>query len=106
MQAGNGTIKRQQGADLFIVDNSDDLWKVGKCLNDWCEIARSMDIATGCFEIGSLLSLDGQWQKLGKIRILMGDELAERTRKPLTSDGECCEQEAVSPMQGAKGQQL
>jgi len=36
------------------------------------EISSAIDIATGFFEIGSLLALDGSWQKLEKIRILMG----------------------------------
>jgi hypothetical protein len=42
-----------------------------------------MDVATGYFEIGALLDLDGDWQKLEKIRILMGDEMAQRTKKAL-----------------------
>ncbi len=71
------------GADLFIVDNSDSEWKVLRYLREWCEIARAFDIATGYFEIGSLLALDGGWQKLDKIRILMGDEVSRRTRKAL-----------------------
>ena len=41
------------------------------------------DIATGYFEIGSLLSLDQNWQKLDQIRILMGDEVSRRTRQAL-----------------------
>jgi len=41
------------------------------------------DIATGMFEIGSLLALDGLWQPLKKIRILMGDETTRRTREEL-----------------------
>lgn len=72
---------KNQGSDLFIVDNSDELWKARQYLHDWCEIAKSMDIATGCFEIGSLLSLEGQWQKLQKVRILMGDEVTKRTKQ-------------------------
>ena len=42
-----------------------------------------MDVATGYFEIGALLDLDGDWQKMEKIRILMGDEVAQRTKKAL-----------------------
>ena len=60
---------KQQGGDLFIVDNSDKEWKVQRYLRDWADIAHTFDIATGYFEIGSLLALDGQWQKLDKIRI-------------------------------------
>jgi hypothetical protein len=51
------------GGELFIVDNSDDEWKALHKLRDWCGYARSIDIATGNFEIGSLLALEGQWQR-------------------------------------------
>jgi hypothetical protein len=74
---------RPQGGDLFIVDNSDQDWKVRRYLHDWADLAHSFDIATGYFEIGALLALDGQWQKLDKIRILMGDEVSKRTKKAL-----------------------
>lgn len=74
---------RQQGGDLFIVDNSDQDWKVRRYLHDWADLAHSFDIATGYFEVGALLALDGQWQKLDKIRILMGDEVSKRTKKAL-----------------------
>jgi len=69
--------------DLFIVDNSDVDWKVLQYLHDWCDIAKAIDIATGYFEIGSLIALDGQWQKLDHIRILMGDEVTPRTKRAL-----------------------
>jgi superfamily II DNA or RNA helicase len=68
------------GGELFIVDNSDDEWKALRYLRDWCDYARSIDIATGNFEIGSLLALDGQWQKVDGLRVLMGDEVTLRTR--------------------------
>jgi len=45
------------GGELFIVDNSDEDWKVRKYLHDWCQISQAIDIATGYFEIGSLLAL-------------------------------------------------
>ena len=70
------------GRDLFIVDNSVAAGRpplprgVGR-------IARAFDIATGYFEIGGLLALDGKWQALEKIRILMGAETTHRTRKAL-----------------------
>ena len=73
------------GGDLFIVDNSDEQWKVTKYLREWCELAKYMDIATGYFEIGALLALDGDWQKLEKIRILMGDEVNKRTQQAFNS---------------------
>jgi hypothetical protein len=44
------------GSELFIVDNSDTDWKVLTYLHDWCRISKSIDIATGFFEIGSLLA--------------------------------------------------
>jgi len=71
------------GGELFIVDNSDEAWKGLKYLQDWTEIASAFDIATGFFEVGSMLALDGRWQKLDKIRILLGDEMSARTRHAL-----------------------
>ena len=68
------------GSELFIVDNSDEDWKVLRYLRDWCQLSKSIDIATAYFEIGSLLALDGEWQKVDAIRILMGDELSRRTK--------------------------
>lgn len=67
------------GSELFIVDNSDADWKVLRYLHDWCQISKAIDIATGYFEIGSLLSLKDEWQKVDQIRILMGDEVSSRT---------------------------
>jgi hypothetical protein len=69
------------GSELFIVDNSDEDWKVLRYLHDWCQISRAIDIATGYFEIGSLLALKDEWQKVDRIRILMGDEVSKRTKK-------------------------
>ena len=68
------------GSELFIVDNSHTDWKVLKYLHDWCQISKAIDIATGYFEIGSLLALRDEWQKVDKIRILMGDEVSKRTK--------------------------
>lgn len=75
--------RKTSGGELFIVDNSISGWTGLRYLQDWTEIANSFDIATGYFEIGGLLELDGKWQKLDKIRILMGNETTERTRKAL-----------------------
>jgi len=75
--------KTPSGGDLFIVDNSAQDWKVINYLREWTEIANKFDIATGYFEIGALLALDGYWQKLDKIRILMGDEVSKRTKRAL-----------------------
>src|SRR6266496_604794 len=71
------------GGELFIVDNSDSEWKGLKYLQDWTEIASAFDIASGFFEIGSLLALEGRWQQLDKIRILLGAEMSARTRQAL-----------------------
>ena len=68
------------GSELFIVDNSDEDWKVARYLHDWCQISKSIDIATGYLEIGALLTLKDEWQKVDKIRILMGDEVSKRTK--------------------------
>ena len=48
-----------------------DIRKVRDYRREWTQISDRFDIATGYFEIGSLLALDGQWQKLDKLRILM-----------------------------------
>lgn len=72
---------KKTGGDIFIVDNGDEYWKVAQYLQEWTQIARAFDIATGYFEIGALLILDGMWQKLDKIRILMGDEVSKRTQQ-------------------------
>ena len=67
-------------SDLFIVDNSDADWKVSSYLKDWCELSSQIDIATGYFEIGAFLALGEGWQKVDKIRLLMGDEVSLRTK--------------------------
>ncbi len=77
---GFGVKATQRGGELFIVDNSISGWTGLRYLRDWTEIAHSFDIATGFFEIGSLLDLDGQWQKLDKIRILMGTDVTYSTK--------------------------
>ncbi len=76
-------MTKLKGGDLVIVDNSKSGWTGLRYLQDWTELANSFDIATGYFEIGSLLALDGKWQNLEKIRILMGDETTRRTRSAL-----------------------
>ena len=73
----------QSGRDLFIVDNSVSGWTGLRYLAEWAEISKSFDIATGYFEIGALLALDGKWQGLGKIRILMGADTTHRTKAAL-----------------------
>jgi superfamily II DNA or RNA helicase len=73
--------EQTKGRDLFIVDNSVSGWTALRYLEEWTEIAKGFDIATGYFDIGTILALDGKWQKLGKIRILMGADTNHRTRK-------------------------
>jgi superfamily II DNA or RNA helicase len=74
----------RSGSDLFIVDNSDSDWKVHRYLFDWCKLSKAIDVATGFFEVGGLLALDGAWQTVPQIRILMGDEISKRTKKAFT----------------------
>ena len=72
-----------KGRGLFIVDNSVSGWTGLRYLEEWSGIAKAFDIATGYFEIGALLTLDGRWQGLDKIRILLGAEATHRTRKAI-----------------------
>ena len=72
-----------RGRGLFIVDNSVSGWTGLRYLEEWAGIASAFDVATGFFEIGALLALDGKWQGLKKIRVLMGAETTHRTRKAL-----------------------
>lgn len=72
-----------RGRDLFIVDNSVSGWSGLRYLEEWTDIAKAFDIATGYFEIGALLALDGKWQQLDRIRILMGAETTLRTRQAM-----------------------
>ncbi len=67
--------------ELFIVDNSDAEWKAVRYLEQWCKYATQMDIATGFFEIGSLLALEDHWRQVDGFRILMGDEVSLRTKR-------------------------
>ena len=69
------------GSELFIVDNSEQDWKALRYLHDWCQISQRIDIATGYFEIGALLGLKDEWQKVDQIRVLMGDEVSLRTKR-------------------------
>lgn len=76
----------RSGSDLFIVDNSDSDWKLHRHLKEWCELSKAINVATGYFEVGGLLTLNGAWQTVPEIRILMGDEVSKRTKRAL-SDG-------------------
>ena len=48
-----------KGRGLFIVDNSVSGWTGLRYLEEWAGIAKAFDIATGYFEVGALLALDG-----------------------------------------------
>ena len=72
------------GGGLFIIDNRDSEWDVLRHLAGWCRVSGGLDVASAYFEIGALLALDGRWQKVDAIRILMGDEVGRRTRAALT----------------------
>lgn len=65
---------------LYIVDNSEKRQCVKEYLSQWCQISKQMDIATGYWEIGGLLALDAHWQKLDKLRIILGNEITKRTK--------------------------
>ena len=77
------SARPRTGTELLIVDNSDEEWKVAAYLRQWADLSKQFDIATGYFEIGGLLAIDGAWQKVDDIRILMGDTSGTRTRKAL-----------------------
>lgn len=65
---------------LYVVDNSAPEQTVKQYLTEWCQVSKQMDIATGYLEIGGLLDLDQNWQKLDKIRIILGNEVTRRTK--------------------------
>lgn len=88
----------EKGRDLFIVDNSISGWSCQRYLEEWTGIAKSFDIATGYFEIGALLALDGKWQQLDKIRILMGSDMTHRTRQALL---EAVQERAMQMLNGS-----
>lgn len=70
---------------LYTVDNSTEEQSVKAYLKDWCSVSKQMDIATGYLEIGGLLELDRDWQKLDKIRIILGNEVTQRTHTVITA---------------------
>lgn len=65
--------------EQFIVDNTAEDWKALQYVREWCDISSAIDIATGHFEIGAFLALDGAWQKVDKIRLLIGGETSRAT---------------------------
>jgi superfamily II DNA or RNA helicase len=79
LAAANHSPQGKGISNLYIVDNSSEQASVGQYLAEWCGMSKQMDIATGYLEIGGLLTLDTNWQKLDKIRIILGDEVTKRT---------------------------
>jgi len=65
-----------------IIDNRGDN-KVLIALQRLLPNLQRMDVATGVFEIGSFLLLEGFWRDLERIRILMGDETTKRTKREI-----------------------
>lgn len=66
-------------AEQFIVDNAAEEWKALQYVREWCDISSSIDIASGNFDIGAFLALDGAWQKVDKIRLLIGGQTSRTT---------------------------
>lgn len=73
--------EHRKPSELLIVDNNPEGMTVAEYLRQWCEISKRFDIATGNFEIGGLLALEGSWGKVDEIRILMGERTSFRTRQ-------------------------
>ena len=65
-----------------IIDNRGEN-KVLHALQRLLPNLQRMDVATGVFEVGSFLLLEGLWQDLERIRILMGDETTRRTKREI-----------------------
>jgi len=65
-----------------IIDNQGEI-TLRDAIAQIAQLTNNLDIATGFLELGSLLSLDGDWQKIGRIRILLGDAAGRKTRKEL-----------------------
>ena len=65
-----------------IIDNRGEN-KILRALKRLLPNLQRMDVATGVFEIGSFLLLEGLWQELERIRILMGDETTKRTKREI-----------------------
>ncbi len=68
-----------------IVDNTGDQ-TVLQVLSRILPETTHLDIATGYFEISSLLALGEAWSNIDRIRILMGDETTRRTRHVLIEE--------------------
>jgi len=65
-----------------IIDNRSEntlLATLSRLLNH----AHRLGVATGTFEVSSLLALEGRWQLAEAIRLVMGDETTRRTKEEL-----------------------
>lgn len=62
---------------------------------------KALDIATGYFEIGSFLDLDGHWQGVSQIRLLMGDEMTRRTKSELVESLQSKDQNGIERVKSA-----
>ncbi len=67
-----------------IIDNQGEV-TLRDAIVQIAQITRNLDVATGFLELGALLSLDGAWQKIAKIRILLGDVAGRTTRQELAA---------------------
>jgi superfamily II DNA or RNA helicase len=65
-----------------ILDNRNDN-TILNALQKLLPSLKKIDIATGVFEVGSLLQLEGLWQQVPEIRILMGNETTKTTQKTI-----------------------
>lgn len=74
--------------EIFIVDNRTVAASGLQLLRDWASNARTLDVATGYFDVGSFLAMEGCWQSTEKIRVLMGDETTKRTMGSLLALGD------------------
>jgi len=62
-----GTGPSRFGDEFFVVDDGFSGWTGLRNFEEWTEIAKACAIATGHFEIGALLALDG-WRGPRTIR--------------------------------------
>ena len=67
----------------FLIDNSTERGSIRDVLLEWAENARTLDIATGFFEIGALLALGDARRTVDRIRILIGAEVSRQTAAAL-----------------------
>ena len=77
-----------------ILDNRDSN-TVLEALKKLLPESRGLDVATGYFEIGSLLALDSYWNQLESLRVVMGDEVTKRTRKELVESLRAMSDESI-----------